>query len=352
MPLPSVAGTLVRDIDPTTWGLADGAAITFANSGLTPVNASPTFRANAFASGAPAVRTIAGTSGFAIPRPVQDDFTIYCAFGLAGGNGSGAFFYQNGAFIDGETGGSVNDFGVNLRADGLLCAGVGNPETSVVGTHPVGDGGVHIVEVRRVKATGRFEVWVDGVLDITFAANLNSLTSPANLYFGWGNASQRASVMYGRVLFYDAAHSDSDRALVRDYLAATYYEYPGVSAQKLVTYAAVGALPEVMLTEKLTSYAVLGPGYADRLAATKLVSYGVLTPVARLVLRKAVTYAVVARRVGLGEYDGVLMACSDRPMFNVFGPCGERPASVIEPCGARPDANSFRPGEHTFPRGG
>jgi hypothetical protein len=125
-----------------------------------------------------------------------------------------------------------------------------------------------------------------------------------------------------------------------------------VTAEKLVTYVAVGALPEVMLTEKLTSYAVLGPGYADRLAATKLVSYGVLTPVARLVLRKAVTYAVVARRVGLGEYDGVLMACSDRPMFNVFGPCGERPASVIEPCGARPDANSFRPGEHTFPRGG
>lgn len=262
MPLPAVGGSVALDIDPTTFPggtQVDGTALTFANSGLTPVTGSPTYETGRFDTGAPAIHCVQGASGFSYARPVSNDFSIYVvARGLTGA-GSGAQFYQNGSFIDCEAAGVVNDFGINLRADGTLIAGTGNPDTSVGGTANIGDGLTHIVAVTRVKATGVLKVYVDDVLDITVTNNTSSLTASSNVYFGNGSSTQSISGDYGRIVFYDAAHSNADRLSVTAYLTTTYGDTPHLRSTKSVSYGVLGP-PLLLSSTKSVMYVITGPG--------------------------------------------------------------------------------------------
>jgi hypothetical protein len=266
MPLPAVAGTLQRDIDPSTWGLTNGTALTFANSGLTPVNASPIFRANVFdpgmPSGPPAIQCVFGSSGFSIPRPVQDDFSLYAVIKDPFTNVLGSQFWNNGSLIDGEA------------SDGALSAGTGNPDTTGLGTHNVSVG-THILSVIRTKATGTFKVYVDGALDISITNNTNSLTAQANLFFGRGTSQGTTGVFYGRFLAYDAAHGAVDQVAVESYLTTTYGEQNWLRATKAVTYVDLGA-PQTLHATKAVTYVDLGPPLT--LTCTKAVTYIVTGP--------------------------------------------------------------------------
>lgn len=281
MPLPPVGGTLQKDIDPASWGLADNTALTFANSGLTPVIASPTLKINQFGA-LPAVRCLQSKSAFSIARPVQDDFTLYGVYAQLEGMGGGTQWYNSASLMDCEAVGIVNDFGVTIRADGKLCGGTGG-DVSAIGTAVVGGFfGRHVICVKRTKVTGEFRVYVDGVLDLSVTNNTASLTANANMFFFAGTSFGAAGGILGRWLAYDAAHSDADRNSMEAYLATTYPDnlVGKEVATKLLGYAVLGTPVEDIVAAKLLGYAVLGPGaVAAGLTATKVVAYAVLEEV-------------------------------------------------------------------------
>lgn len=274
MPLPTVSGTLVADVDPNTWGLADGTALSFANSGLTPVGTAPTLKTNVFGS-LPAVKAVTG-QGASIARPVQDDFTLYGVFKGIQGQGASAAWYGNASLMDCEHSGTGNDFGVTVRADGRLTGGVGSPDTTITGTanissviDPV------IVVIRRTKATGLFRVYVNGVQDITMNINTASLNFNPNLYFFRGESSGQASGYMGRFLAWDDDHSDADRNSVEAYLAGLYPPTGVIATPKVLGYAVTGTIPAVIGTPKVLGYGILGPGN-PHLSAAKVIAYAVI----------------------------------------------------------------------------
>jgi hypothetical protein len=263
MPLPPVGGTLVKDIDPGTWGLTNGTALTFANSGLTPQGVTnPLFRTPVFDTGAPAAQCVFGTSGFSITRPVQDDFTLYAVIKDPLTTALGAQFWNNGSLIDCEAPFVSNDFGINFRSDGHLSGGVGNPDTTVTGTHLVNTG-THIISVTRQKVTGLFQVYVDGVLDLSLTNNTNSLSAQANLYFGVGPSQGDCGVYYGRFLAYDAVHSSTDLGTMYSYLLGLYGESAVLRTTKAVTYVPIGP-PLLESCTKAVMYVITGPDNGAR----------------------------------------------------------------------------------------
>jgi hypothetical protein len=276
MPLPTVAGTLVLDINPGTWGLAPGTALTFANSGLTPVGASPTITGDYYGVGIPAIKVVQGVQGFSVPRPVADDFTIYGVVSDVVGSGTGGNWWQNGTLIDCESPGVANDFGLSLRSDGKLSGGVGNPDVTGTGTVSISNAVTHYLVMRRVKATGLFRVYRDSTLDASVTGNTNSLTANANMYFGSGASAGSVGGFYGRILVYDAAHSDSDRALVEAYLLAEHPEPPWLRATKFNGYAIASVPASNLAATKFDAYGVTGAGNPGTLSSTKFIAYGVI----------------------------------------------------------------------------
>lgn len=278
MPLPPVGGVKVLDVDPSLWGLADGTALTFANSGLTPVLGNPTMATNAFDNAAPAVRIVRAAQGFSVARPVQDDFTLYMvALHLSQSGVGGAAWYNAASLMDSEQAGSVNDFGININENGGLRLGTGNPDTSVNGAALVTGPGVRvIIAVTRVKATGVMKAYVNGVLDATLTNNVNSLNAQANLYVGSGSSGGKVGGLFGRILAYDAAHSGADLAAMYAQLSADYPFAARLLSTKFTPYAAVGVPPAVLAATKFSSYVAEGPGNPGTLASTKFVVYGVI----------------------------------------------------------------------------
>lgn len=280
MPLPTVSGTLVKDIDPATWGLADGTPLTFANSGLTPVTGSPILRTNIFGT-KPAIKATKGSQGFSIPRPVQDDFTLYGVYTSLEGTTNGANWFQAGSLMDCEAPFSPDDFGINLRLDGKLVLGTGNPEAMAVGTADVRGPFRKIITIRRTKATGVMKAYVDGVLDVTLTNNTNSLNATADMGFFQGPSTGDAGGYLARWLAYDDDHNDADAAAVEAYLASEYPDAPSLRSTKTMGYAVLGPIPDTMFSNKTLAYALLGPGGSD-LVATKVVAYAVIEEIETL----------------------------------------------------------------------
>lgn len=282
MPLPSVPGNLVMDLNPVAYDAAtrvDGTVLTAANSGLVIVAGTPHWKAAIFANGGPSVRLAQGTDGIRVPCPVTDDFTIYGIFKNLLGAGGGGNWYANAPIMDGELGGITNDWGVNITAAQKLIAGTGNPDTTVVGTTTV-TAGEHTICIRRVKSTGVFEVFLDDVLEITVAGNTNSMVANAGIYFGVSNSAQRAGGDVGRILAYDAAHSNADKSTMSAYILANAPEPPPLRSSKVMAYAVYGVPNDVIQSTKTVSYAIAGPG--GDLTATKVVAYAVIEEIETL----------------------------------------------------------------------
>lgn len=144
----------------------------------------PTYVVDAL-NGLPVVRFNASNSNaLAFPRPVQDDFTIFCVFRSTQGYGSGTLYYEGAGLVNGEVAGVTTDFGSCLFANGQICAGTGDPDVAVNSTAGFNDGQPHLMTFQRTESTGETDLYVDGVFMGSTFGSTSSLQAPAHLVLG------------------------------------------------------------------------------------------------------------------------------------------------------------------------
>jgi len=131
--------------------------------------------------------TFDGTNDFtSVARQISDDFSIEFWFKSTQGIGTNAQWWGGAGLVDGEVSGSTNDFGVSLRSDGKVVAGIGTPDVSIVSSSGGYNNGTwHHVVFTRTKATGALALYVDGASAGTATgASTASLTAATYLNFG------------------------------------------------------------------------------------------------------------------------------------------------------------------------
>jgi len=124
------------------------------------------------------------------PRQVADDLSIEFWFKSTQGIGTGTHWYSGAGLVDASISGAANDFGVSLRSDGRVVAGVGSSVsggdvsiTSASGGY--NNGAWHHVVFTRVKAGGAIKLYVDGAQAASVTgASATTLTGQPNLSFG------------------------------------------------------------------------------------------------------------------------------------------------------------------------
>jgi hypothetical protein len=142
--------------------------------------------AGAIAGDADTAATFDGTNDYGtVARQVSDDFSIELWFKSTQGIGTGTQWTSAAGLVDGSVAGVGNDFGISLRSDGKVVAGIGTPDVSIVSTTGGYDNGAwHHVVFTRTKSTGALALYVDGVAAGTATGNTASLTGAASLSFG------------------------------------------------------------------------------------------------------------------------------------------------------------------------
>jgi hypothetical protein len=124
-----------------------------------------------------------------VARQIQDDFSIEFWFKSTQGIGTGTQWWNGAGLVDAEVGGAANDFGVSLRSDGKVVAGVGTPDVSIVSTAGgYNNGAWHYVVFTRAKTSGALLLYVDGVAAGSATGSTLSLTSPPAITFGRSQA--------------------------------------------------------------------------------------------------------------------------------------------------------------------
>jgi hypothetical protein len=122
-----------------------------------------------------------------LDRPVADDFTISAWFRTdrvaAGDDGDPRWFLGSG-IVDGEVPGIVDDFGISMIGNGIVAAGIGNPETFLNSSPGHNDGQWHHVALTRDRASGSVVLYLDGVEVDRATGSTRRLDSPAQLVIG------------------------------------------------------------------------------------------------------------------------------------------------------------------------
>ncbi len=123
-----------------------------------------------------------------VARQISDDVTIEFWFKSTQGVGTSTQWYAGAGLVDADVSGTTDDFGVSLRSDGKVVAGVGGgsgPDTSIVSTSGgYNDGAWHHIVFTRTITSGVIQLYVDGVPAGSATGSKASLTSPANINFG------------------------------------------------------------------------------------------------------------------------------------------------------------------------
>jgi hypothetical protein len=176
-------------------------------------------------NGLPVVRFNATNQTYLeFPRPVKDDFTIFCVFQSRQGIGTETNFYQGAGLVNGEVPWPVDDYGISLNANGRILAGTGNPDRTVASSNSgFNDGKPHLVAFKRTRSNGRLELHVDGVLQGTNTGGQQALNDPPRLVLG----AQQTEILFltgdiAEVKIYDAALSTSDRMAEENALNCKY----------------------------------------------------------------------------------------------------------------------------------
>lgn len=136
---------------------------------------------------------------------ISNDFSIAFWVKTTQTAGTGPW-YKGAGLVDGDAPFTNNDFGTAL-VGGQLGFGVGNPDTTILSTTPINDGGWHYCVATRTKATGLMGLYVDGSLQTTGIGNSNTLNASARLRFGqiasgggYFNGSLDDVMIYNRAL--------------------------------------------------------------------------------------------------------------------------------------------------------
>jgi hypothetical protein len=129
-------------------------------------------------------------------RQISGSFALEFWFKSTQGSGTAAQWYGNAGLVDASGGPLTPGFGVSLRSDGKVSAGVGAPDTTVTSSSGgYNNGGWHYVVFDRTSATGAISLYVDGVLAgsatgtilplvISPSVNLGRIATGANYFAG------------------------------------------------------------------------------------------------------------------------------------------------------------------------
>lgn len=119
-----------------------------------------------------------------IARQVSGNMSIEFWFKSTQGLSLGTYWWQGAGLVDAEVSGAANDFGVSLRSDGKVLAGVGSPDVSVISsTGGYNDGAWHHVVFTRTQSTGALNLYVDGGAPDSGTGSVSALTSAPNINF-------------------------------------------------------------------------------------------------------------------------------------------------------------------------
>lgn len=142
--------------------------------------------AGALSSGSNTAVTFDGSNDYLeVDRTVSDDFSVELWFKSTQGIGTGSQWYSGAGLLDADVAGTANDFGLSLRSDGRVTAGVGNPDTTVVSTSSgFNNGQWHHVVFTRTKATGALALYIDGQAQGTGTGGTQSLTAASRMDVG------------------------------------------------------------------------------------------------------------------------------------------------------------------------
>ncbi|WP_027390899.1 LamG-like jellyroll fold domain-containing protein [Chrysiogenes arsenatis] len=181
-----------------------------------------------------------------VNRPVQDDFTI--TFWLQTTQaGYGTVAWEADQLLDADAGGNASDFSVGIASGGKLAFGTGDA-TQFYNGHSVSsinNGAWQHIAVTRVKSTGENKIYVNGVLETTFAGSL--LTLDAQTLLGIGEKSSDSYRKYIGMMddlrFYDRALSEDAIAYLHAYMPA-----PEFALQAHGGVVQFGDSPDMVLT--------------------------------------------------------------------------------------------------------
>lgn len=155
--------------------------------------------AGALTSGGTAVQFDGVDDYIQAPRGIGDDFSIEFWFKSTQGIGTGANWWNGAGLVDSDVvaaPANTADFGVSLRSDGKVVAGIGNPDVSVISTAGgYNNGAWHHVVFTRTRASGVLQLYVDGTL--TGTATGNTLAATANPVIALGRISGSANYFAG-----------------------------------------------------------------------------------------------------------------------------------------------------------
>lgn len=128
-----------------------------------------------------------GTSSYvAIPRSIQDDFTVTMWVRTTDTAGSaGAQWWSGKGLVDGEVAGGGADWGTSV-VNGKFALGVGSAtgDTTIASSVNINDGAWHHLAATRNNTTGAMAVYVDGVQAGSGTGPTGSRIWPPNLRIG------------------------------------------------------------------------------------------------------------------------------------------------------------------------
>jgi len=124
-----------------------------------------------------------GVGGYVqIPRCVSNHFTIACWVKTTATAATGQWWAGKG-LVDGEVGGTVDDFGLALVGT-KAGFGVGNPDTTIASTAAINDGQWHHVAATRDAISGQMSLYVDGALQTATYGPTGTKAAPPSLRVG------------------------------------------------------------------------------------------------------------------------------------------------------------------------
>jgi len=182
---PIVTGSLVFAIDA-------GNLVSYPKSGttaydLTGSNNGTLTNGTGFSNVNDGTWTFDGTDDYIrINRMVADDFSLCIWFQTSVTSSTGTQWYQGQGLLDGEVGGSVNDFGL-AYLNNKAVFGTGNPDTTIQGTTSLNDGIWRYIVATRNKTTGAISLYVNGTLEASGTGSTNSLNAATYIYIGSSN---------------------------------------------------------------------------------------------------------------------------------------------------------------------
>ncbi len=164
-----------------------------------------------------------------VARQVSGDLSTEFWFNSTQGIGTAAGWDQGAALVSSEASGASDDFGVSLRSDGRIVAGVGAPNSSVLSASGgYNNGGWHQVVFTRTQSSGALRLYVDGLLAGSGTGHTRAVTGSANLSFG--GSTLGTDYFLGTLDEIATYGSALSAATVAD-----HYELATVSAPPLVT---------------------------------------------------------------------------------------------------------------------